>query len=281
MATGHLTHGRPGAPPTPPTPPTPPLATAPAPANAPGTPGAPGVAAGRDGGDLHATADTPYGLRLLIGDVRGKGPEAAGGANALLGAFRTAAHRAPTLHTLVDMLEQAMLRHTSRREGPLADEHFASVVAAELSPVTGVLRLLNRGHPAPLLLRPGLPGHPSGHGTVRALKPVRPGLPLGLRALAPARGAAGTVALAFPEDATLLLMTDGTTEARDARGAFYDPVRRLAPYAASTPAELVRHLRRDVHAHTDGHVRDDMAVLAMRPSRARAAASRWETATTP
>ncbi|MER0246660.1 SpoIIE family protein phosphatase, partial [Streptomyces sp. HSW2009] len=60
-------------------------------------------------GDVCAVRRTRYGLRLLIGDVRGKGPRAAVGAAALHRAFDEAADRTPTLAALVEVLERALL----------------------------------------------------------------------------------------------------------------------------------------------------------------------------
>ncbi|MFT2014453.1 SpoIIE family protein phosphatase [Streptomyces sp. 796.1] len=60
-------------------------------------------------GDVCAVRRTRYGLRLLIGDVRGKGPRAAVGAAALHRAFAEAADRTPTLPALVEVLERALL----------------------------------------------------------------------------------------------------------------------------------------------------------------------------
>jgi serine phosphatase RsbU (regulator of sigma subunit) len=48
------------------------------------------------GGDLYAALPTSYGVRLLIGDVRGKGLEAVRLASVILGAFRERAHDGPT-----------------------------------------------------------------------------------------------------------------------------------------------------------------------------------------
>lgn len=222
---------------------------------------APAGTAHQVGGDLHAVCESPYGLRVLIGDVRGRDTLAAGGANALLGAFHRAGPRARTPYALVEELERAMLRHTGRHQGHAAEEDFASVIVAQFSPDAATLLLVNRGHPAPLLLRPG---------SVRALEPRFPGLPLGLRELAPRR-AAVTLSLTFPADGTLLLLTDGTTEARNPDGVFYDPVARLARHGGAAPEELVRLLRADVRAHLGAPgargdaATDDMAVLALRP----------------
>lgn len=217
----------------------------------------PATAETRMGGDVHAVRRSRYGIRLLIADVRGQGSAAAAGAAALLGAFGGAAEEAPTLEELVDTLEAAMVRYAEGRPDGGGVEDFATAVVAEVSPDGRTLRLIDRGHPAPLLLRPG---------AVRTLKPADPGPPLGLRELAPFGGDA-SLTLPFPPDATLLLLTDGTTEARNADGAFYDPVARLVPHAGAAPEVLVRRLRREVRAHVarrvGGRPADDMALLAL------------------
>ncbi|MCF6522274.1 SpoIIE family protein phosphatase [Streptomyces sp. JJ36] len=226
---------------------------------------APAVPESRVGGDLHAVCDSPYGLRVLIGDVRGKGATAAGGADALLAGFRTAARSAATLPGVVNALEDTMARYAAARQDGVAEEDFASAVVAEFTADGRTLRLLNHAHPAPFLLRPG---------SVQALEPVRPGLPLGLGALGPAGRPPEPLTVPFPADGTLLLLTDGTTEARDADGAFYDPLPRLARHGGAAPEDLVRLLRREVRDHTAGRLAagrartpDDMAVLAVRPHR--------------
>lgn len=50
------------------------------------------------GGDLYAVQDSPHGIRLVVGDVRGKGMEAVGAVAVVIGAFREAAEREQTLH---------------------------------------------------------------------------------------------------------------------------------------------------------------------------------------
>ncbi|THA25999.1 serine/threonine-protein phosphatase [Streptomyces sp. RKND-216] len=209
------------------------------------------------GGDLHAVRSSPYGLRLLIGDVRGQGAAAGAGARAVLDAFGSVAAEAPTLETVVDALEAAVRGHASTRTDEEGAEDFVTAVVAEIGPDGRALRLVNRGHPAPLLLRPD---------AVHVLAPAESGPPLGLRDLSPA--GAWSLTVPFPPDATLLLLTDGTTEARDADGAFYDPVSRLRGHVGGDPEAVVRTLRREVRAHVarrlDGRPADDMALLALR-----------------
>lgn len=67
------------------------------------------------GGDLYVVQDTPHGVRVMVGDVRGKGLGAVSAVCADLGAFRYAADEAEDLPGLVTALERALLR-----EGGLA-----------------------------------------------------------------------------------------------------------------------------------------------------------------
>ncbi|MBS2550720.1 SpoIIE family protein phosphatase, partial [Catenulispora sp. NL8] len=100
--------------------------------------------------------------------------------------------------------------------------------------------------------------------------------PLGLADFADGRDEVWETELA--PDATLLLMTDGVTEARDRDGTFYDPIARLtgsistaataesasvAVVSSARPASLVRQLRRDIKRHTAGRPRDDMMIVAV------------------
>ncbi|MFG2618534.1 PP2C family protein-serine/threonine phosphatase [Streptomyces sp. NPDC048507] len=211
------------------------------------------------GGDLYAVQETPYGVRLAVGDVRGKGLGAVEAVAVVLGAFREAAETEPTLEALAQRLERALAREGVRRDSLDAVEGFTTCVLGEVPAGAGVLRLLNRGHPEPLLLH--------ADGGLAVLAPAEPALPLGLGELS--AGAADRVGeWPFPEGSTLLLFTDGLTEARDAGGAFYDPAARLRGRVFPGPGEVLTALSSDVRRHTGGGATDDMALLAVgRPGR--------------
>ncbi|WP_456243081.1 PP2C family protein-serine/threonine phosphatase [Streptacidiphilus fuscans] len=102
------------------------------------------------GGDFFALADTAYGIRLILGDVRGKGLPALAVTGALLGCFREAAYDAPDLATLSRRLDAALARESDGADGD-ALERFATAVLVEFSRDGDGAVLLNRGHPAPLL----------------------------------------------------------------------------------------------------------------------------------
>ncbi|WP_371677485.1 PP2C family protein-serine/threonine phosphatase [Streptomyces sp. NBC_01276] len=206
------------------------------------------------GGDLYAVQDTPYGVRLAVGDVRGKGLGAVEAVAVVLGAFREAADTEPTLEALAERLERALAREGVRRDSLDAVEGFTTCVLGEVPAGAGVLRLLNRGHPEPLLLY--------ADGGLAVLEPAEPALPLGLGELA--AGPPDPVGeWPFPEGGTLLLYTDGVTEARDAAGVFYDPAARLRGRVFPGPGEVLGALSSDVRRHTGGGTTDDMALLAV------------------
>ncbi|MCC3771861.1 PP2C family protein-serine/threonine phosphatase [Streptomyces sp. UNOC14_S4] len=218
----------------------------------------------RIGGDLYAVQDTPYGVRAIVGDVRGKGLEAVEAVAVVIGAFREAAEQERTLDALAERLERALQREGARRANLDQFEGFTTAVLAEMPQDAPVLRLVNRGHPAPLLLRPG--------GEVVEAVPAVPALPLGMGELEVSadRVSADQVPtgqveeLAFPSGTTLLLFTDGVTEARDADGDFYDPRARLTGRQFKNPEALLECLVDDVARHSGDRTADDMALLAIR-----------------
>ncbi|MGW2183367.1 PP2C family protein-serine/threonine phosphatase [Streptomyces sp. NPDC001732] len=207
------------------------------------------------GGDLFAVTNTPYGVRLVVGDVRGKGLEAVGTVAVVTGAFREAAEQEPSLEGVAGRLERALEREEARRGGLDVLEGFITAVLAEIPPGASGVRIVNRGHPDPILLHPG--------GELEVLRPTEAALPLGMDLGAwPQR----TDEWELPAGATLLLYTDGLSEARDAEGVFYDPVDRLRGRIFPGPEELLSALTDDVRLHTGGETTDDMALLAvMRP----------------
>ncbi|MFC8533022.1 PP2C family protein-serine/threonine phosphatase [Streptomyces sp. NPDC057249] len=209
------------------------------------------------GGDLFAAADTPYGVRLVLGDVRGKGLQAVGAVAVVIGAFREAAEQEKSLEGVAQRLERALARESVRRSNLDAFEGFVTAVLAEIPPGAQGVRMVNRGHPDPLLLH--------GDGAVEALTPSEPALPLGMDlGVRPDRSDHWEL----PAGGTLLFYTDGLSEARDADGVFYDPAERLRGRLFPGPEELLSALTDDVRLHTGGESTDDMALLAVaRPAK--------------
>ncbi|WP_458243492.1 PP2C family protein-serine/threonine phosphatase [Streptomyces sp. MAI_2237] len=67
------------------------------------------------GGDVYEAAATPYGLRVLVGDVRGHGLEALRLSAATVAAFRELAYTTPDLPALVTDLDQRPAPQLDRR----------------------------------------------------------------------------------------------------------------------------------------------------------------------
>ncbi|WP_234344201.1 PP2C family protein-serine/threonine phosphatase [Streptomyces sp. NRRL F-5123] len=211
----------------------------------------------RIGGDVYAAQETPFGIRLLIGDVRGKGMGAVGAVAVLLGAFREAADDEPDLLRLADRLDRALDRHKEQGGDETRFEGFTTGLLAEYTPDCATLRLVNRGHPPPYLI--------TADGEVRTLEPTTPDLPFGMQGLGGVRSAPDETDV--PRGATLLLVTDGVTESRDRHGTFYDPASRLPALGPlPTPHAVVDALRADLAvwtAHSPSDT-DDRAMLAVR-----------------
>jgi serine phosphatase RsbU (regulator of sigma subunit) len=206
------------------------------------------------GGDLYAVQDSPHGVRLIVGDVRGKGMGAVAAVVIVIGAFREAAEQETTLEAVAQRLERALEREAARRDSVDILEGFATVVLAELPHGDGIVRIVNRGHPPPLLLH--------GDGTVDELPARSPALPLGMGDLGTWPDLAEEHR--FPGGATLLLYTDGLSEARDGRGRFYDPEARLTGRAVPEPGALLAALAGEARRHSGGFLTDDMVLLALR-----------------
>ncbi|RKE17101.1 PP2C family protein-serine/threonine phosphatase [Streptomyces sp. TLI_171] len=207
------------------------------------------------GGDLYAVVRTDRATRLLVGDVRGKGLGAVGDAAALLGAFRELAHRHHDPGELADALEASYRRHLAELAdtGQDVQENFVTALVLDVPDQHPVVRIADCGHPPPLLLA----GDRAG---LLALGRTAP--PLGMSALGPVERR--TEEFAFPAGSTLLLYTDGVTEARDGDGTFYPLPERAARFPLGlAPADLLDGLRRDLLDHVGGRLMDDAALIAV------------------
>ncbi|WP_084703855.1 PP2C family protein-serine/threonine phosphatase [Phaeacidiphilus oryzae] len=213
------------------------------------------------GGDIYEAVESPYGTRVLIGDVQGKGLPAIGAGFAVLGAFREAAYREPALTDVVQALEEAVVRHNALAAQSGQPERFVTALVLSIDgdgraggQDGGQTQAINCGHLPPYLIRPG-----SG------AEPVRLGetaVPLGMAALT---DSVRTVQwFDHPADATLLLCTDGVVEARDRSGEFYPLGERLRGWHELPPADLLAAVRTDIDRFTGGVRRDDVAVLTLR-----------------
>lgn len=197
------------------------------------------------GGDLYEVVTGPHGVRVIVGDVQGKGLEAVETAALVLGAFREAAPDEPDLHGVGARLEKALDRR-------LAGEDFVTAVLGEATP-DGRLTLLDYGHPPPLLLR--------ANGDVVFAEPEVHAPPLGLSALE-VEGP-HPYEVAFEPGDQVLLYTDGVIEARDPQGRFYPLVERVGLLKDEDMEAGLDTLRADLLAHVQAPLHDDAAMLLL------------------
>jgi hypothetical protein len=197
------------------------------------------TAAADIGGDLYEALDTPYGVRVIIGDVRGKGLDAVRLASIVLGSYRHVAYERPDLRAIVADLDRAVARS-------VGDEDF--VTAALVEERGGTLTIVNCGHPAPLLLR---------RGQVIALEPPATAPPLGFMPVAQPR-----VERLEPGD-RLLLFTDGLGEARRDGEFFPTTDRAWRLLGHGTVGDGLASLETALIDWVHGQLDDDIAVVLL------------------
>ncbi|MFF0054966.1 PP2C family protein-serine/threonine phosphatase [Streptomyces microflavus] len=199
------------------------------------------------GGDFYDAVPRPDGsIALLIGDVCGRGAEAA----ALTGLAR---------HTLRTLLEQGTDPGTalSRLNRALRQERasrFLTAVVATLAPQadgTALLTTCSAGHPSPLVLR--------SDGTVSEV--LTGGLLLGVLDDVSYESHEERIG---PGD-TVVLFTDGLTESREAGGAFFESILpvRLAALRGFDAAHIAESLAQQAKAYRASG-QDDIALLVAR-----------------
>lgn len=210
------------------------------------------------GGDFFDVRQGPYGVRAVMGDVRGHGLSAVATVVSLLGAFREAVLDQQDLQSVAGRMDRRLAADCAGvRDGEL----FATAVLLEFADDTRSVRVVACGHPAPVLLH---------RGAAREIT-VTPGTPLGL----------GLVGVEPPKEVTvplepgdrLLLASDGVWEARNVSGAFYPLPDRLAALADTGHGELPAAVWADL-ARLRYEVRDDATMLVLAPDRAAAPGTR-------
>ncbi|MEV6764363.1 PP2C family protein-serine/threonine phosphatase [Streptomyces sp. NPDC051105] len=201
------------------------------------------------GGDFFDVREGPFGVRAVMGDVRGHGLAAVSTVVSLLGAFREAVLDQPDLESVAARMDRRLTVDSG--DVPHA-ELFATALLVEFSADLRSVRLVACGHPAPVLLRDG-----------RAQElAVAPGAPVGL----------GLVGVEPPKEVTvelgpgdrLFIASDGVWEARDRAGRFYPLPDRLAVFAGAEAPELTELVWADLTRRCE--VRDDATMLVLAPA---------------
>jgi phosphoserine phosphatase RsbU/P len=201
------------------------------------------------GGDLYEVLRLDDGRVLVaVGDVSGKGIPAA-----LFMAVTTTLLR--TMARQHAQPEEILLRVNDALAAQNPRGMFVTLLCLIVDPVTGMVRCANAGHPLPVLVRAGaMPGTPL---TATAMvSGVMSGVEIGSE----------TMELR-PGD-TLVLYTDGVTEAFDAEGMMFEEAKLLESLsrAAGEPADaIVSTVLEAVRRHAAGYPQsDDITVIAVR-----------------
>jgi sigma-B regulation protein RsbU (phosphoserine phosphatase) len=192
------------------------------------------------GGDLYEIIPTGHGIRVIIGDVRGKGLDAVLLARHVLSAFRRSAVAMPAMENVAGEVGRAIKPH-------LGAEDFVTAELAQIT-ATGELTVVNCGHHPPLLRH---------RGDLRPLTDGKAALPLGLE-----DDFTAFTTTWSPGD-RLLLYTDGLVESRDSHGLFLPEDAIESALLASDCDQALDTLMKAVDKHTGGHAHDDMALLLL------------------
>lgn len=197
------------------------------------------------GGDFYDATESPWGVRLIVGDVRGKGLDAVRLASALLGEFRSRAHSEPELTAVVKTVDAAGGRAVDQ-----AGEDFATAVFAQFD--EDVLTIVRCGHPLPLLAQ-------SHHVD---FIDTSPSLPLCLGTEASAEE------LHLAPESRILFFSDGAFEGRDEKGDFFDLLASFARHVGAPHlGKVLDRIVDDLDRHCVGGISDDVVlVIAEQPS---------------
>jgi serine phosphatase RsbU (regulator of sigma subunit) len=200
-------------------------------------------------GDFYlVTAGPADNTVVVVGDVAGKGMDAARRAAFVRTAFATSAPFTDDPCRLLELANTALLEQQAE---PVM---FVTCACIVFSPSEHKMTWALAGHPAPLWLDDGMP-----------LNSVIPGYPLGVE-----RDLNCTSATTlFSPGCGLMAFTDGLSEARRGGGELFGTdriTRTLATLRGASPARVVRELRREAERFAGGALPDDLCIVALRAS---------------
>ncbi|HEY5352561.1 MAG TPA: SpoIIE family protein phosphatase [Streptosporangiaceae bacterium] len=198
-------------------------------------------------GDFYDIYRTPGGWGVAIGDVCGKGEEAAAVSAAARHAIRVLAHWSADPAEVLAKANEVML---AEEFGDL----FVTAKNAHLSWRDRRLHVVlgSAGHPGPVLVRP------DGRTTILGSG----GLPLGLFPTAQP----GREEIDLEPGDVLFFFTDGVTEARSPELTYFEDrlTDELAELAGQPPRDIVAGLQSVVVEFCRNEFRDDMTMLVLR-----------------
>jgi len=186
-------------------------------------------------------------LFIAIGDVAGKGVPA----SLFMVVAKTLFRSRITLHMPLNQIMYEINKEICK-DNP--NQMFITFIAGIVDLENATLTYCNAGHNPPFLIR--------SHGNIEKLSELH-GIPLGI--FEHAVFSSGTILL-LPGD-TLLLYTDGVTEAINSSGAFYTVERMLGVIRGNPdlcPAEMLVRLKESVRDFMKGTDQaDDITLLAL------------------
>jgi PAS domain S-box-containing protein len=197
------------------------------------------------GGDFYDAFETGDGWALVVGDVCGKGPEAASLTALARSALRTGAVVESVPSRVLAVTNEAVMRER-------IDDRFLTAVFLQLDPATGTVVHANAGHPPPLVLRAdGSVEELAGAGAVLGVLPDPEFFDAEFE-LAP-----GDAVIAYTDG----VLDAGAPDRLLEPGALAELLVANAGRSAPELAEALERLAIDVSA---GSPRDDIAVLVLR-----------------
>jgi serine phosphatase RsbU (regulator of sigma subunit) len=185
---------------------------------------------------------------VVVGDVAGKGLDAARRAAFVRTAFATAAPYTDDPCRLLELANAALLeRHSDQ-------VMMVTCACIAFTPATHRITWALAGHPPPMWLDDGT-----------ALNSVEPAYPLGVEPYLECTSASTY----FRPGAGLMAFTDGLSEARRNGGELFGTdriARTLSTLRGASPAKVVRELRREAERFAGGALPDDLCIVALRAS---------------
>ena len=196
------------------------------------------------GGDAYEAVLTPFGLRVLVADARGKGLPAVLSSAVAVGAFREWAFVEEDLGDLMCRMNSSVAREVD-------DADFVTALVAEFR--DDEFRYACAGHPQPVLLR-------SGHAVELVAEIVPP------LSLIPVDVKPGVRHLRMQRDDVVLMFSDGLSDSRNQSGEFFgvsDALLKVAVDAADVE-ECADGILAELKDFVKGELDDDVALVALR-----------------
>lgn len=200
------------------------------------------------GGDLYDWFRTARGhLGVAVGDVSGKGMQAASRAAMAVHSLRAFALPGASPHVMAQMLNTIVA-------GQISTESFVTLVYARVDPETADVEFVLAGHPPPVVLR----------AASTEILDAPADLPIGVDD--PATFELHETTLE-PGD-RLVLFTDGVTEARSAGGGaellgLSGLVELIDGLRDRSPQQIADAVSEGIQAYTGGDTTDDCAVVVL------------------